>query len=253
MKKIVDFEVREKRQLNDDTILLTLFADDLPEIHPGQFVNVRIDHSPGTLLRRPLSVHDVDPELGLLYLFVKIVGDGTAALSELHPGKKLNIILPLGNRFEIPESGSCLLVGGGCGIAPLLYLAKKMNAKGIKPVILFGTRTQKDVLRKEEYEKYGEVYYTTEDGSFGEKGYPTQHTVLQNRYDRIYCCGPEAMMKAVARYAKQSNSECFVSLENTMACGIGACLCCVTETIEGHKCVCTEGPVFNINELTWQI
>lgn len=253
MKKIIDFTIKENERLNADTILLVLHSPELPEIKPGQFVNVRVDHSPSTFLRRPISVHDVDKEQSLLYLFVKIVGCGTSTLGELQPGEKLNIILPLGNSFTIPSSGRPLLIGGGCGVAPMLHLSREMKARGLSPVVLIGTRTDKDILRKEEFEKYATVYYTTEDGSFGEKGYVTQHSILNQSFDQISCCGPEVMMKAVASYANSKNIECEVSLENTMACGIGACLCCVTDTKEGHKCVCTEGPIFNIKDLKWQI
>ena len=115
------------------------------------------------------------------------------------------------------------------------------------------TKKALEIILKEEYEKYATVYYTTEDGSYGEKGYPTQHSILTEQFDHIFCCGPEPMMKAVARYAYSKHIDCEVSLENTMACGIGACLCCVNDTKEGHKCVCTDGPVFNINDLKWQI
>ena len=253
MKKIIDFEVKENRRLNADTILLTLHADDMPGILPGQFVNVRVDRSPSTLLRRPISVHDVDEERGLLYLFVKIVGCGTAAMAESRPGDKLNIVLPLGNHFTVPDSGRCLLIGGGCGVAPMLHLAKVMKAKGLQPTVLIGVRSAGDILRREEYEKYATVHYTTEDGSAGEKGFVTDHSVLAEPFDHVFCCGPEPMMRAVARYASRRNIDCEVSLENTMACGVGACLCCVTDTKEGHKCVCTEGPIFNINDLKWQI
>jgi dihydroorotate dehydrogenase electron transfer subunit len=253
MKRIIDFIVQENRSLNAQMALLVLHSRELPDMKPGQFVNVRVDRSPGTLLRRPISVHDVDSEKGLLYLLVKKVGPGTSALAHLTPGEKLNCILPLGNTFPIPASGRCLLIGGGVGIAPLLYLAKEMKRGGLEPVFLIGTRTKEEIILVEEYEQYGKVYYTTEDGSYGEKGYPTQHTILQERFDALFCCGPEAMMRAVARYAKSNNIDCYLSLENMMACGIGACLCCVTETTEGHKCVCTAGPIFHINELTWQI
>ena len=253
MKKIIDFTVKENQLLNQDTVLLVLHSDEFPPILPGQFVNVRVDKSPSTLLRRPISVHDVDGEKGLLYLYIKVVGCGTATLGELKPGEKLNIILPLGNSFKIPQDGKCLLIGGGCGVAPMLHLSRVMRSGGMDPVLLIGTRTRKEILRREEFEKYAKVYYTTEDGSYGEKGYPTQHSILKEHFDHIFCCGPEVMMKAVASYANKNNIDCQVSLENTMACGIGACLCCVTETTTGHKCVCTEGPIFNIKDLTWQI
>lgn len=253
MKKLVDFTIRENRKLNRNTVLLVLHAEEMPAILPGQFVNVRIDHTPTVMLRRPLSVHDVDAAAGLLYLFVKLVGDGTRALGELTPGARVNVLLPLGNSFNIPSSGRHLLVGGGCGMAPLLYLAKALKQQGAEPVLLFGTRSAEDIVQREEYERQGKVYYTTEDGSVGEKGYPTQHPLMQEPFDTIFCCGPEVMMKAVARLAKEKGIPCYVSLENTMACGIGACLCCVTETREGHRCVCTDGPIFNANELSWQI
>lgn len=253
MKKIIDFTVQENRKLNEDMFLLVLHSGELPEIKPGQFVNVKVEGSPATFLRRPISIHDADPEKGLLYLLVKVAGEGTAHLSFLKENQKLNIILPLGNSFSIPDSGRCLLIGGGVGIAPLLHLSKEMNRKGLIPDLLIGVRSEKDIVLKEEFGKYARLHYTTEDGSYEEKGYPTQHSVLKEKFDYIFCCGPDPMMKAVARYAYSNNIECEVSLENMMACGIGACLCCVTDTVAGHKCVCTEGPVFNIKNLKWQI
>ena len=176
MKKIIDFIVQENKKLNDDTFLLVLYSPELPEIKAGQFVNVKVEDSPSTFLRRPISVHDVEREKGLLYLMVKIAGKGTARLATLKEGDNLNIVLPLGNSFTIPSGRDrCLLVGGGIGVAPLLYLAKELKNKGMQPVVLIGIRTSKDIVLKEEFEKYAEVYYTTEDGSYGEKGYPTQH------------------------------------------------------------------------------
>lgn len=252
MKKILDFIVKEKRLLNKDTFQLILYSEELPLIKAGQFVNIKIEHSPDTFLRRPISINNVDPEKGLLYLLIKIAGKGTKQLSTLQPNDRLNIILPLGNEFTIPSSGKCLLIGGGVGIAPLLYLSKVLKEKGIEPVVLIGVRTKEDIVLKEMFEKYAKLYYTTEDGSLGEKGYPTQHSILKENFDRIYCCGPLPMMQAVAKYAYHNHINCEVSLENMMACGIGACLCCVNDTKEGHKCVCSDGPIFNINDLKWQ-
>lgn len=253
MKKIIDFIVKENRALNEDTFLLLLHSPELPEIKAGQFVNVKVENSPSTFLRRPISVHDVNMEKGLLYLMIKIAGKGTAKLATLREGDQLNVLLPLGNSFTLPQQGRCLLIGGGVGIAPLFHLAKELKSKGIDTVVLIGTRTENDIVLKDEFEKYAKVYYTTEDGSFGEQGYPTQHSLLKESFDHIFCCGPSPMMKAVAQYAYANNINCEVSLENSMACGIGACLCCVNDTKEGHKCVCTDGPVFNINDLKWQI
>lgn len=252
MKKILDFTVIENQKLNNSMFLLTLHSNELPPIYPGQFVNIKVEGSPATFLRRPISVHDVDTERKWLYLLIKMAGAGTRKLAELQKGEKLNIILPLGNSFSIPNSGDCLLIGGGVGIAPMLHLSKEMKSKGLRPVILIGVRSKEDIVRKEIFEQYAELHYTTEDGSYEEKGYPTQHSVLNRRFDRIYCCGPEMMIKVVAKYAYMNNIDCEVSLENTMACGIGVCLCCVTDTCKGNKCVCSEGPVFNIKELKWQ-
>ncbi len=253
MKKIIDFIVKENRRLNDDTFLLTLHSTELPAIKAGQFVNVKVEDSPETFLRRPISIHDVDEENGLLYLLVKIAGAGTSKLSTLAAGDKLNIVLPLGNSFSQPANGRCLLVGGGVGIAPLLHLSKELKKKNIDTTILIGTRSKKDIVLEEEYRKYAPTYYTTEDGTYGERGYPTQHSILKEHFDHIFCCGPLPMMKAVAQFAHTRNIDCEVSLENMMACGIGACLCCVNDTKEGHRCVCTDGPIFNINDLKWQI
>ena len=147
-----------------------------------------------------------------------------------------------------------LLVGGGVGTAPMLYLGEALLKMGCKPTFLLGARSKNDLLQLEQFEQFGDVYTTTEDGSMGEKGYVTMHSVLKdNKFDMIYTCGPKPMMVAVAKYAKANNIECEVSLENTMACGVGACLCCVENTDEGHLCVCKEGPVFNIKKLLWQI
>ena len=119
------------------------------------------------------------------------------------------------------------------------------------PQFLIGARSAKDVLQLEEFEKIGKVYVSTEDGTMGEKGLVTTNAVLASKIDKIYCCGPAPMMKAIAKVAKENAIDCEVSLENMMACGLGACLCCVENTVKGNVCVCTEGPVFNINELTW--
>ncbi|WP_245625932.1 dihydroorotate dehydrogenase electron transfer subunit [Marinifilum fragile] len=182
----------------------------------------------------------------------KKIGDGTKKLGELKEGDSLNIVYPLGNQYSIPNNANTLLVGGGCGVAPLLYLAKHLKEAGNKVTTLLGVRSEKDAVELDAYKEYGDILVTTEDGSFGEKGYPTQHSILEKeKFDYVFTCGPEPMMKAVAAYSAQKNIPCEVSLENNMACGFGACLCCVTETTGGNKCTCTEGPVFNINDLKW--
>ena len=253
MKKIIDFIVQENKKLNDDTFLLVLYSPELPEIKAGQFVNVKVEDSPSTFLRRPISVHDVEREKGLLYLMVKIAGKGTARLATLKEGDNLNIVLPLGNSFTIPSGRDrCLLVGGGVGVAPLLYLGRKLKEAGHKPEFLLGARSAADLLELDDFAAIGTVHVSTEDGSMGEHGLVTHHSALEGNIDTIYCCGPAPMMKAVASIARERAINCEVSLENMMACGLGACLCCVENTVKGNVCVCTEGPVFNINLLNWQ-
>ena len=227
MKKYVsDLKVVSVEHINDKYVLIKLTQDErLPEVLPGQFVEVRVDGSPSTFLRRPISVNFVDYAANELWLLVAAVGDGTRRLACLQSGDVLNCMFPLGNGFTMPSSpgDKVLLVGGGVGVAPLLYFGKRLNDAGCRPV-------------------------------FRERGFVTNHSVLDEiRFDRIATCGPKPMMVAVAKYANKNGIECEVSLENMMACGLGACLCCVEKTVKGNVCVCKEGPVINIKQLLWQI
>lgn len=247
----------ENCRLNERYFLLKVEREKpLPDILPGQFVNILVKDSPTTFLRRPISVNLVDREKNQLWLLIAIAGEGTRHLSRLQAGDLLDVLYPLGNCFTIPENTSekVLLTGGGVGTAPMLYLGKTLKEKGFSPVFLLGARKAKDLLQLDEFSKWGTVCTTTEDGSYGEPGFVTQHSILRKeQFDHIFVCGPTPMMRAMARYAKEHTIDCEVSLENKMACGVGACLCCVEKTIDGNECVCTKGPVFNIKELLWQI
>lgn len=257
MKKyLLDLKVKSVERIHERYVLIRLTDDKpLPEMQPGQFVEIRVDGSPTTFLRRPISINFVDQEQNELWLLVAAIGDGTRRLAALQPGDTLNCLLPLGHGFTMPASKDerILLVGGGVGVAPLLYMGAAMQKMGCEPTFLLGARTAKDLLMLDMFKRYGRVCVTTEDGSEGEKGFVTNHSLLQKeQFTRIATCGPTPMMKAVARYARQSETDCEVSLENLMACGLGACLCCVEKTTEGNLCVCKEGPVFNIRKLLWQ-
>lgn len=254
-KYVLDLRVTAVERLHERYVKLRLTQEaPLPPMLPGQFVEVRVDNSPSTFLRRPISINFVDRTTNELWLLVATVGDGTRHLAQLRCGDRLNCMLPLGNGFSIPLAGAPLLVGGGVGVAPLLYLGAELKKSGVTPTFLLGARTAADLLMVDEFRRYGRVFVTTEDGSEGEKGFVTQHSLLvHEQFDLIQSCGPTPMMKAVARYARQAGVPCEVSLENLMACGLGACLCCVEKTTEGHLCVCKEGPVFNINRLLWQL
>ena len=258
MKKLVqNLQVISNRRLNKDHVLLELKSEiPLEGILPGQFANILANGSHQVFLRRPFSIYQVDYKCNSIFVLIKVVGEGTSSLSKSLSGDILSVIFPLGTGFSLPEQKSkLLLVGGGVGVAPLMLLASILKQGGHYVDILLGARSSEDLVVMENFAEYGFVHTTTEDGTHGVKGYVTDHPIFGKNiasYDRIYSCGPEPMMKAVARLAWINQVYCEVSLENTMACGYGVCLCCVTETKEGHRCVCTDGPVFEINQLKWQ-
>lgn len=256
MKKCLDLTVKAVEHINEKYVLIKLtHSERLPEMLPGQFVEVRVDGSPTTFLRRPISINNFIEDRNEMHLLVAVIGNGTQHLAHLQPGETLNVMLPLGNSFTMPASPAArhLLIGGGVGVAPLLYLGKKIKEMGGEATFLLGARSAKDLLMIDEFKAVGRVFITTEDGTEGEKGFVTNHSVLSNEtFDLISTCGPKPMMMAVARYAEKTNTECEVSLENKMACGLGACLCCVEKTQDkGNVCVCTEGPVINAKRLYW--
>lgn len=255
MKYKLNLRVTENTSLNADYCLLKLTHEEtLPEMKPGQFVEVLVEGSATTFLRRPISINFVDKEHNELWLLIHLIGDGTRRMATYQPGDTMNLLLPLGNTFTIPTQPNArpLLVGGGVGTAPMLFLGSILQQHNIEPTFLLGARSKSDLLQLDDFRKYGRLFTTTEDGTFGERGYVTQHTILnKEQFDIIYTCGPKPMMIAVATYAKNKKIECEASLENTMACGIGACLCCVEDTKEGNLCVCTQGPIFNTKRLKW--
>ncbi len=254
MKKFIhDMLVVGRRNINTHYYILELKAPDvLPEIIPGQFVQVEIKGNKNVFLRRPISIHDINTEENTIKLLIQKLGEGTNTLSHIKSGEKLNIIYPLGNWFSKPHEDNLLLVGGGCGIAPLLYLSRYLSERNYKVTTLIGGASKGDIIEPDEYRKYGDVFITTMDGSLGERGLVTEHSLFKAKkfeYSMVYTCGPLAMMKAISRFAVLHGKPCEVSLENMMACGIGACLCCVVETRHGNKCTCTEGPIYNSKEL----
>lgn len=251
MKKyITDFKIVERKEYGPHYFALTLqHPDTMPEIVPGQFVEVEVKGTREVMLRRPISIHDVDYTNNTLTILIQVVGKGTKQLATMKVGDSLNLIYPLGHGFTI-KGKNVLLVGGGAGTAPLLYLAKHFDSMGVRPTIILGGRTAELIPVQEPFKQYGNLRIATDDGSQGEKGMVTEHSKFGDRYDIIYTCGPTPMMKAVARHAVKEGIDCEVSLENMMACGVGACLCCVCDTDEGHQCVCKNGPVFNVSKLT---
>lgn len=253
MKQIIDFVVIDKKTFQRAALLKLKSATQLPEIAGGQFVNVRVDGCDKAYLRRPISIHDVDYQNNTIDLLIQEKHEGTKTLCALPVGAKVNVVLPLGNGFTMTEKDdNVLLIGGGIGIAPLYYFGKDVARRVHTISYLLGGRTQSDLMLLDRFKSVGEVFITTNDGSMGEKGFVTDHSLWNTmKINKIYACGPMPMMKAVAKMAREKGIWCEVSLENQMACGIGACLCCVENTKEGNLCVCKEGPVFNIERLLW--
>lgn len=238
---------------------------------PGQFVMVRVRDGIDPLLRRPFGVYDVgtflpeypdaEPQHYLEILY-KVVGKGTGILSSLQDRDYVDVLGPLGNGFDPGSAGEeKILVGGGFGLAPLYFLAKRLIETA--PVKVFiGGRRKEEVLCVTEFEQLGiETYVATDDGSLGSQGYVTdvlaKHLSESSSAGRVFACGPEAMLRTVAKLSNEAGIMCQVSLEATMACGVGACLGCVAKG-HGHsdehpdyRCVCKEGPVFAATDLLW--
>ncbi|HZL11425.1 MAG TPA: dihydroorotate dehydrogenase electron transfer subunit [Prolixibacteraceae bacterium] len=255
-KTVTDFLLLENKQLNKDNFRLILQSPHpVSDLFPGQFINVEIKDAAEIFLRRPFSILDVDYEQQTISLLVKILGRGSKKLTESKAGQTISAIFPLGKSFTLPDkTDRILLIGGGSGVAPMLFLAKICGLDPGQINVLIGARSASDHIDVSAYQQFGQFYFATEDGSLGEKGYVTNHPVFSgelNQFSKIYTCGPDLMMKSIGRRAIAENIFCEVSLENMMACGFGACLCCVEDTKTGHKCVCTDGPVFNVNDLKW--
>ncbi len=252
-KHLLDLRVESSDDLGAGYSAIVLSAPDgkaLPMVKPGQFVELQAPDG-RTMLRRPISIFDYDGRT--LSLLVRRIGNGTKAIAALCPGDSISTVMPLGNGFPAVRSDErVLLVGGGVGIAPLLYLARVIAASGRWPAVIYGARTAAELVASARFDGCADLHICTDDGSAGFHGLVTSHPVFSAReYDRVMCCGPKPMMQAVAAACRERNITCEVSLENIMACGVGSCLCCVEKTVRGNVCVCTEGPVFNINDLTW--
>lgn len=225
------------------------------EAYPGQFVMIRVRDSFDPLLRRPFSINAVH-DSKYLDIVYRVVGKGTGILSSAQESESLDIVGPLGHGFELQKSGQAILLGGGMGVAPLHFLAQKISQLGRKGLLLLGARSKKEVFCVDQFERLGfEVMVATEDGSLGVKGIITDLITpeLVDEKSAGYACGPYAMLRAVAQLAREKNLPCQVSLESSMACGIGACLGCVAKMNDGSFLrVCVEGPVFDAGRVQWK-
>jgi len=227
------------------------------EATPGQFVHLRVPNLESSALRRPFSIYNAED--GKLELLYKRIGRGTAAMNDVGVGADVSVLGPLGHTFPVKVEGAPLLVGGGFGVAPLYFLARKLMENGAKPVLFVGGRTKADLLALDRFEKLGvEVHAATNDGSFGTKGLVTDPlddvmTALREKGEKfeLFACGPDPMLKAVALRATGTNSEGWISMDRHMVCGVGACYACIQKTVRGNSRCCIEGPVFAAKDLVW--
>lgn len=253
-KKKVTAKVISQKQIGEQIFDLLLETKLAGDAHPGQFVAV-YPRRESTLLPRPISICEADPNRGTLRLVYRVAGKGTAEFSGCKAGDELDILGVLGNGFPVDKAKGkrVFLMGGGIGIPPLLDLAKAIEGK---KQILLGYRN-KDLFLEEDMEKYGDVYVATEDGSVGTKGNVMDIIRAHSlQADVIMACGPMPMLRAIKAYASEHKMEAYISLEERMACGVGACLGCVCKTTkeDAHSHVhnariCTEGPVFEAEEV----
>lgn len=247
-----DCPVLEKREIAPGVFDLTVsFPDAAEQARAGQFAQFLV---PGKTLRRPISICGIDRERGALRFVFQVRGDGTRRLAQLEPGGRANLLAPLGRGF--PSAGAfrrLLLVGGGIGVPPLLEAAKPF---GENAVLAAGFRSRSAVILKDDFESSGcEVRIATDDGSLGYYG-PVTDLMKDFLFDAVFACGPKPMLRAAAAAAKARGIPCFVSMEERMACGIGACLGCAVKLrgkngpCYGH--VCKDGPVFNAEAVVWE-
>ncbi len=223
---------------------------------PGRFVHIKTGEGSEPLLRRPISICDVDMDRERFTMIYRAEGKGTSWLSRRTEGELIDVLGPLGHGFpvaEAPQGGTALLVGGGIGVPPLYYLSRQLKERGVRTIHVLGFASGADVFYADRFRELGETYVATVDGSEGEQGFVTD--VIERRglsFDVLYACGPTPMLKALDE--KYKGRKGFLSLEERMGCGIGACYACVCKVQDDpsgqdYRKVCTDGPVFPIGEV----
>ncbi len=249
--KVLDREavIEKIDNLSKDVISIWLRTKDL-EFEPGQFLMIE---TPGFSLRRPFVIADkIKDSVRIIF---KLRGEGTHLLSMLGVGTTLKTLAPLGEKFPEPDTKTIpILVGGGIGIVTMLPLAKKLSTNQ-KPIMLMGADTISSLILEQELKNFSQVITCTDDGTCGDRCNVVQllekYVFKKNDKYTVYACGPNPMLKAIGKFTESKNIKCYVSLEERMACGIGACLCCAVKTTNGIKRVCKEGPVFEAKDIKW--
>ena len=243
MKQVL-LKIILNKKIAKDVYKMELFGDVSAITAPGQFVNIKID---GLFLRRPISVCNC--ENNTLTLIYKVVGKGTEIMSKMQDGE-LDVLVGLGNGYDISPSGKTpLLLGVGVGVPPLYMLAKQLISNGKKVTVVLGFNTKDEVFYEKEFKELGaNVIVTTVDGSMGIKGFVTD-AVKDLDHSYFYTCGPEPMLKAIYKTLQTQGQ---FSFEERMGCGFGACMGCSCKTITGYKRICKEGPVLSKEEMLWE-
>lgn len=246
------------RKLTSNLFLLEVESPDIARmLQPGQFIHVRIPAMDAHILRRPFSVYQADREKGMMSILYQTVGSGTRHLASLKAPFNIDIIGPVGNKWEaLGHAQRILLVAGGVGAAPLYIFARQLVEAGKEVDVVLGAQTKQALVALDAYEELlgREPYCATDDGTYGFHGFCTgvvSELVESKSYDQVACCGPEPMMKIVADITLGKRIPTYVSLERRMACGIGACLSCVVMTSDGYKRSCVDGPVFDASKVVW--
>ena len=238
------FTIIENKIIAKDVYKMTLRGDTSAIHNAGEFVNIQLD---GFYLRRPISVCDVEGDV--LTLIYKVVGKGTEAMAKMSVGTELRLLTGIGNGYDLSLSGDApLLVGGGVGVPPMYWLAKKLLEQGKHVNVVLGFNTEDEVFYEDKFKALGcDVKVTTVDGSHGVKGFVTD--ALPESYTYFYTCGPMPMFKALNKAVKTSGQ---FSFEERMGCGFGACMGCSCKTKSGYKRICKDGPVLKKEETLWE-
>ncbi|WP_019242375.1 MULTISPECIES: dihydroorotate dehydrogenase electron transfer subunit [Bacillus] len=257
MKKNERLTVISQNEIAQSIFELTLQGELVSEMkQPGQFVHIKVSDSFEPLLRRPISICSINPKLNQFTMIYRAEGRGTKLLAEKRANETVDVLGPLGNGFPIEEARNgeiALLVGGGIGVPPLYELSQRLVEKGVKVIHVLGFQSQNVAFYEEKFSALGDTYIATVDGSLGEQGFVTD--IIEKKaidFDILYSCGPTPMLKALEN--NYSHKKVFLSLEERMGCGIGACYACVCKTNDnrpGHnyKKVCSDGPVFRSGEV----
>jgi len=250
MKRKETMTIIEKRFIAKDTVELILQNDDIcHRVKPGQFIHILID---GFTLRRPISIADVDLSGKTVTILFKTVGEGTQRLASYNEGEVLDVLGPLGNGFSLPSKDvkTALLIGGGIGVPPLHLLGKRLAEEGVRVISILGFQEAESVFYENQFQLLGDTFIVTDDGSYGYQGVVTDLLSKVGLFDTYYACGPTPMLKSIQQQLDQA--EGYISLEERMGCGVGACFACVIPTADrsSYKKVCQDGPVFHAKEVS---